>query len=253
MAKSLFSREMGIAVAASLGLHTLWMARDAEAVAIRQIPPAEVLFEAYEAPPPPKVETPEPEAKPVDNVKPEPVTQKLNAKSAPATALPAAAQAGKTLTAPEDADNGLADFTLVQGTGTEYIGGTTSSIGSGLSAVRGAASDKPAQKNTVVGKVAADATGPDRSERPRPLGNDWNCSRLFPNDPEAGDFATVSILVTVGLDGAPKSVTVLKEPGRGFGAAARACAMTQRFTVGRDRLGQPVVSSTPPVTVRFTR
>lgn len=253
MAQSLFSREMGIAVAASLGLHTVWMARDAEAVAMQQSAPAEILFEAYEAPPPPKDVTPEPETKPTDNVKPEPMTQKSSAKSAPATALPQAAQAGKTLTAPEDADSGLADFTLVQGTGTEYIGGTTSSTGTGMKAVRGAASDKPAVKNAVLGKVEAPATGPDRSERPRPLGNDWNCSRLFPSDPEAGDFATVSILVTVGLDGRPQSVAVLKDPGHGFGAAARACAMTQRFTVGLDRSGQPVTSTTPPVTVRFTR
>jgi protein TonB len=179
--------------------------------------------------------------------------QKSAAKTAAAMAAPAAAQAGKTLTAADDADSGLEDFTMVQGTGTEYVGGTTSSIGTNQQAVRGVASDKPAPQKAVVSKVLAPAAAMDASERPRPLGNDWNCSRLFPSDPEAGDSAAVILLVTVGLDGSPKSVTVLKEPGHGFGAAARACAMTQRFSVGRDRTGAPVVSTTPPVTVRFTR
>jgi protein TonB len=85
------------------------------------------------------------------------------------------------------------------------------------------------------------------------MGNDWNCSRLFPNDAEAGDSAIVSIVVTVAPDGTPKAVSVLRDPGHGFGAAARACALGQRFSIGLDREGNPTTATTPPITVRFTR
>ncbi|MGC4067736.1 MAG: hypothetical protein QM784_24420 [Polyangiaceae bacterium] len=253
MARFKMSREMGIAIATSVFVHAAWLVRDAGAADLRVSPPSEVLLEAYEAPPPAPTPVVE-ETKPVDNQKPEPIVQKDIAKvAARATALPAAAQAGKTLTASDDAAGDVADFTMVQGAGTEYAGGTTSSIGTSAKAVQGPASDSPPPPRAVVGTKNAAAAGPDLSRSPRPSGADWNCSSLFPRDPDAGDYATVSIVVTVGTDGAPKSVTILRDPGHGFGAAARACAMSQRYAVGLDRQGSPVLSTTPPITVRFTR
>jgi protein TonB len=253
MARIKMSREMGIAIATSLAVHAVWLVRDAGAANLRVNPPSEVLLEAYEAPPPAPAPAPE-EAKPVDNQKPEPIVQKSIAKTvAQPTALPAAAQAGKTLTAADDTAGDVADFTMVQGTGTEYAGGTTSSIGTSAKAVHGPAGDAPPPPRAVIGTKNAPAMGPDLSRSPRPSGADWNCSSLFPRDSDAGDYATVSIVVTVGADGAPKSVTVLRDPGHGFGAAARACAMRQRYAVGLDRQGSPVLSTTPPITVRFTR
>jgi protein TonB len=253
MARLKLSREMGIAVLTSVAVHAVWLVRDAGATNLRVNPPSEVLLEAYEAPPPTPAPQPE-EIKPVENQKPEPIVQKNVAKLAsPATALPAAAQAGKTLTADDDAAGDVADFTMVQGTGTEYVGGTTSSIGTSAKAVRGPATAVPPPPRAVVGTRNAAAVGPDLSRSPRPSGPDWNCSYLFPKDPDAGDYATVSIVVTVGIDGTPKSVAVLRDPGHGFGAAARTCAMSQRYAVGLDRQGSPTLATTPPITVRFTR
>jgi protein TonB len=243
---------MGIAAIASVAIHAVWLARDASASNLRVNAPSEIILEAYEAPPKPP--EPEPEVKPVDNQKPEPVLQKSVAKIAsPATKLPAAAQAGKTLTAADDGSGDVADFTMVQGSATDYAGGTTSAIGTSAKAVRGAASETPPSPKAVVSQKAAPASGPDLTRSPRPSGADWNCSHLFPRDPEAGDYATVSIVVTVSVDGSPKSVTVLRDPGHGFGAAARACAMSQRYSSGLDRQGNPALATTPPITVRFTR
>jgi protein TonB len=248
------SREMVIAGALSVGVHTVWLVQDAKAAHLRDVTPAEVILETYEAPPLPKIESPLPETKLVDNPKPEAASPKVTSKATqPATALPVAAQAGKTLTAADDAPAELADFTLVQGNGTEYVGGTTSAIGTNTQAVHGAASNKPRATAAIVGRVEAPALGPDRSRSPRPTGADWNCSRLFPQDPDAGDYAVVSIVVMVAADGSPKNVTVLRDPGHGFGAAARACAMSQRYSTGLNRDGQPTQATTPPITVRFTR
>jgi hypothetical protein len=48
-------------------------------------------------------------------------------------------------------------------------------------------------------------------------------------------------------------VSVLKDPGFGFGRVARQCAMRKTYTAGLDRSGKPVTTSTPPITVRFVR
>ena len=255
MAKLQPSREMIVAFVLSVGLHGLWLVQDAEAARLRVNTPAEVILEAYEAPVP-KVEPPppEPESKPIENTKPEPVRMKsVSNHTAQAVEPPPTAQAGKTLTAADDAPSDMADFTLVQGTGSEYVGGTTSSIGTNSKAVHGAASDRSKPLPVAARESNAVASGPDLSTSPRPTGSDWNCSRLFPQDPEAGDYATVSIVVTVATDGTPKAVTVLRDPGHGFGAAARTCAMSQRYSVGLNRQGQPTQATTPPITVRFTR
>jgi len=45
----------------------------------------------------------------------------------------------------------------------------------------------------------------------------------------------------------------VSEPGHGFGRAARMCALTKRYTPALDRDGNPVVGTTPPINVTFTR
>ena len=167
----------------------------------------------------------------------------------------AAAQAGRTLTAPETPDNtSIADFSMVQGTGDMYVGGTTSSIGTSAAAVHGAASLKAVSAQQASHAISNELpSGPDRSRGAKPNNTDWNCSSLFPSDPDAGDYATVVIAVTVQTTGKAKSVAVIRDPGHGFAAAARSCAMLQSFNVALDRLGQPIVATTPPIVVRFTR
>lgn len=252
MARLRISPEFAIAAITSVGLHVVWLTHEAKASYLKDSPPAEVILEAESVPVPPPV--PEPQAQPEPDNTPRPAqavsVRQDKADSRPA---PAAAQAGRTLTAPDNAAaSDIADFSLVQGTGTEYVGGTTSSTGTSKSAVRGVAAARPmpAQPNAAVGSGAGVL---DRSRGALPNGTDWNCSRLFPSDPNAPDFATVVIAVTVQTDGKPKAVTVIRDPGNGFAAAARSCAMLQSYRTAFDHMGSPMVGTTPPIVVRFTR
>lgn len=254
MARFGVSPELVVAGVASVALHALWLVHEAKASYVRESKPAEVLLEAEREPAPlPEPEIPKPEqTTPEKHAVNQPLPKAAATPQAPAQA---AAQAGKTLTAPETPDSSeVADFSMVQGTGDSYAGGTTSSIGTSASAVRGPANLKPvAVQSGSPGLGNSLPSGPDRSRGATPNGTDWNCSSLFPTDPDAGDYATVVIAVTVQTNGKPKSVAVIRDPGHGFAAAARACAMLQSYNVALDRAGQAIVSTTPPIVVRFTR
>jgi protein TonB len=256
MARLGISPELAMAVGFSVTLHAVWLAGEAKAARAPLASPQEVILEAEAVPmPPPAREEPTP---PAESPHPEAATANAPPAQRETTqaALPAPAQAGKTLTAPDNDDSAVADFTLVQGSGQTYAGGTTTTSGTSTTAVRGAASDQPigtAQRTARAAPAPSVAMGPDRSRGATPAVADWNCSRLYPTDPEAGDQAVVLIAVTVLPGGTAKAVTVLRDPGHGFGAAARACAMGQRFNAALDRQGTPVQSTTPPITVRFTR
>ncbi len=63
----------------------------------------------------------------------------------------------------------------------------------------------------------------------------------------------VRIMVTVGLDGRAQKVTVLSDPGHGFGRQAQQCAFRKSYSVALSSDGKPVVSTTPPFGVTFTR
>jgi len=255
MARMKISPEWAAAAVTSIALHAVWLAHDAKAMHLPKSEPAEVLIEA-EALPPPAVEQAKPEPAPQENIRPEPAPRTAPAQknAEPRTALPAAAQAGKTLTAPDSpSSSDMADFSMVQGEGAQYAGGTTSSIGTSAKAVRGPASASRDVGATAVAGSAQGSSGPDLRRQATPNGSDWNCSSLFPSDPEAGDYATVLIAVTVLPTGTPKSVVVIRDPGHGFGAAARSCAMRQSYRTAFDRQGNPIVATTPPITVRFTR
>jgi hypothetical protein len=67
------------------------------------------------------------------------------------------------------------------------------------------------------------------------------------------DAAAVSLRVLVGVDGLPKAVQVLEEPGFGFGSAAARCAMARKYQPGTDDRGVPIASWTPPIRLRFLR
>jgi periplasmic protein TonB len=249
-------KELIGAVVVSVGLHVAWLANEARASLLPQEEPQEVSLETVApAPVPPATpEPPQPLPEPTKAVEKAPVRVDQN----PKPPAPQAAQAGKTLTAAEnDESSDVADFTMVQGTGAAYVGGTTTHLGSSNIAVRGpVASAGPVAPSGAAGPrrpVEPVAAGPDRSRKAMPMGVDWNCSRLFPSDPEAGNNAVVLIAVTVQPDGSAKNVAIIRDPGHGFGAAARACALGQRFNPAWDREGQPIAATTPPITVRFTR
>jgi hypothetical protein len=254
MARSRISKELSLALAISLGLHAVWLVREAKASSAKVSEISEVSLETIA--PPPKVAETKPEEPPAPtNAPPEPVQrmQATHPSRASSQSAPSAAQAAKTLTAPDAAGaSDLADFTMVQGEGTSYAGGTTSAIGNSRSAVQGPVSDVAAALPRAA-VTSARESSVDRSRSATPAVPAWDCSRLFPSDADAGDYATVLIAVSVGSDGSAKRVAMLRDPGHGFGAAAIQCAMSQRFQAALDRTGNPVAATTPPILVRFSR
>jgi protein TonB len=174
--------------------------------------------------------------------------------AAPGRSAPSAAQAGKALTAPENAGpSDIMDFSLVQGEGTAYAGGTTTTHGISRTAVQGnVAPVASAFGHSGPAGAANPVSAVDRSTSPQPLNGNWDCSHLYPAG-AAPDFAMVRVVATVDTSGRVISVTVLSDPGSGFGEAAKRCALSQRFSPGLDREGRATVKSTPPIRVRFSR
>jgi hypothetical protein len=76
----------------------------------------------------------------------------------------------------------------------------------------------------------------------------------YPREADAAgvDAGFVSIQVTVGVDGAPLSATVQRDPGYGFGEAARLCALRARYEPALDQAGTPIVASTV-ININFQR
>jgi len=153
-----------------------------------------------------------------------------------------------------DAPVDLTSDGFVTGNG-EFRGGITSGAGTAKTAVR----DLKAQPGGVAtGTGAAPAPvakAPDKdlSQTASPIGTSWSdCG--FPAEAQLDgvEFGIVKLVVTVNPDGRAKSVTILSDPGSGFGNHARQCAMRRTFKPALDKSGQAVVSSTPPFTVKFT-
>jgi len=248
------------AAAAKAGLSLYHLALFAERVqsVVVERQRASIDIDKIEAPPLPKIEDEKPvEKQPEEKL---PVPPKAAAKDQPTEAAPPeAAQAGKLLTQEPSADDplDLTDQGFVTGEGDRYAGGTTAASGTSTTAVRdprARAGGKPGSTGEKPGAPASTApAGKDQSRPSAPASRNWNCG--FP--PEADfdqiDFATVMISVTVGTDGRAKSVSVLSDPGHGFGRLARSCAMRMQYNPGYDRNGQPVVKTTSPFPVRFTR
>lgn len=205
---------------------------------------------AQPPPPPPPPPAPEPTADPEVPTKAPPATR---AESAPP---PAAAEAGKVLTA-EPNPNEPVDLTgdgFVTGTGTAYAGGTTTSNGTSKTAVydpraRGAEAPAPA-----LPAAETHAGSSNLSRAARPLSEQWDDCGFPPEaDAEQINHARVSVAVTVAPDGSAKSVAVLSDPGYGFGQLARRCASRRRFQAALDNGGRPITSTTKPFTILFTR
>jgi|GEM_PF-238070 len=200
-------------------------------------------------PPPPPPEEPKPEPEPQARVP----SRGQQAEAPP----PAPAQAGKLLTAAADPDAPL-DLTgegFVTGDGDRYVGGVTSSKGTAQAPVRQALT-KPEGKvgGTGKGNPDADLNKPDLSRAPVPLDTVWNDCGFPPEaDTEQINYMKVRVVVTVGLDGRAQKVTVLSDPGHGFGRLAQQCAYRKTYGVGLNSDGKPIVSTTPPIGVTFQR
>jgi protein TonB len=199
-------------------------------------------------PPPPKEEPPPPEPEP------EPKAVVPRSEQAP----PAPAEAGKVLAQEPDPNEpvDLTGNTFITGDADRYAGGTTATNGTSKTAVRQTNAKPggiPGATGTKVGGAPPSVEKKDLGRAAVPSSRNWNCG--FP--PEADfdqiDYATVMLTVTVGTDGRAKSVTVLSDPGHGFGRLARSCALRMQYNPGYDKDGQPVVKTTAPFPVRFTR
>jgi hypothetical protein len=218
-----------------------------------EVRPALVVEMPVEAEPPAAAPPVEEAARaPVEATPPPRATKAVATPSAPA-----AARAGRTLVADAvpSTEPDVADFTLVQGTGDAYAGGTTSARGTADRAVAGPASDRPSPP-TAASPTSLPAALPvtvDRARAASPGGGDWSCSRLFPSDPDAPDHAAVTLVVEVDASGHASRVHVTRDPGHGFAEAARRCAAGQTFTPALDAIGQVVAGKTRPFVVRFSR
>lgn len=202
-------------------------------------------------PPPPPPEEPKPE--------PEPEPAKPAPKEPPPEAPPPSpAQAAKVLTADPQPNEGPVDLTdtIVTGNNNTFAGGNTSADGKSTKPVY-----NPMAAHTGTPNATGTGTAPpppravDRSRAPGLLGSvDWNdCPFPGEADAEQIDQAFVMIKVDVKPDGSPQNVTVIQDPGHGFGREARKCAMRKKYSQGLDLDGNPIAGTTKPFRVRFER
>ncbi len=217
-------------------------------------------IEAPPKPPPPADKPPEPPPPPEPDPMPAPAPKaEAKAKDDPYEPPPPPAEAAKVLTRKEDPDEpvDLTDKGTVSGDG-KALGGQQSGAGIGDEIVKNPAA-------SLTGKPGGTGTSSAPPPPPPPPGpnlsraatfegsTSWNCPFPPEADAEQIDEMVVNITVVVRPDGSPLSVSVLNDPGYGFGRAARTCALGHRFTPALDRTGQAMTGATPPIRVRFTR
>lgn len=207
---------------------------------------SQVDIDMTEPPKPPEPPPPEPDPEP-----PPPAAQQ---KAPEPQAPPAAAEAGKVLTAEADPDApvDLTDEGFVSSDGDRFAGGVTASSGTSKTAVR-----NPAAVATGIGTGTPKATvvaAPkvDLSRAPTVLDKNWDCPFPSEADAEGVNSAKVQVIVTVAPDGRARNATVVKDPGFGFGKAARTCAMRKAYVAALNSSGQPI-EQTFNINVRFTR
>jgi protein TonB len=230
---------IGRALAMQTGLHGF--ASEVE----RQLSHKRTLYEIrVEEPPPPPPPPPEPE--------PEPEPQPIHPVAA-ATPPPAPAQAGKVLAADPDPDEpvDLTGNTIVQGDAENYVGGVTASKGTGTQAVYNAVpsgTGPPAPPPPPV-QVKKE----DQSRQATPLSGSWNhCGFPAEADIEQVNYARVTVAVTIGADGTASNASVVQDPGYGFGALAKRCALREHYQPAKNRDGV-TVTATQLITINFKR
>jgi protein TonB len=162
---------------------------------------------------------------------------------------PALAQAGAVLTREARADDplDLSDEVFVTGQGAAYAGGVTSATGTSARAVAAAAGA------ALGGTTARERALPSRARGVGLSDPAWVCPWPAEAEALAVDEELVLVQVRVASDGRAEQVTLLSDPGRGFGEAARACALGTRFLPALDAAGRPLRASSAPIRVRFVR
>ena len=184
---------------------------------------------------------------------PEPVKAAPPPKAAAPAAPPAAAQAGKVLTADPDPDEPV-DLTqdgFVQGTADSFAGGVTATNGTSHTAVRDLQATGAGEPVAVAVKPVAPKA--DLSRAATPLSGSWDhCGFPAEADMEQVNSARVVIAVTIAADGHAQSANVVQDPGYGFGALAKRCALREHFSPALGRDGSPI-TATQVITINFRR
>jgi hypothetical protein len=153
-----------------------------------------------------------------------------------------------------DAPVDLTGDGFVTGNG-EFRGGITASAGTAKTAVRDIKAQPggtPGGTGTAPAPVAK-ANEPDLSRAAAPPSQAAWQSCGYPSEAQMDgvDFGVVQMAVTVDTNGRAKSLSILKDPGSGFGGHARNCAMRLSFPVALDKAGKPIVGTTAPFSIRF--
>jgi periplasmic protein TonB len=236
-------------LAVALALHAAaWFAatRSNREQLVERSPRPSELEVTLDAPPPPApspAQPPPPAAAPPPNAAlASPKLKLSHVASAPAQAAAIVAREADP-NAPVD----LSADAFVTGTASAYAGGVTAASGTSTTAVSSLAAP------VALPPTAAAAETPPLSRPVRLSADEWQCP--WPREAEAAevDEQLVTLRVHVDAEGRARSVSLLGEPGFGFGAAARACALQSRFSPALDRAGHPVAATSPPIRVRFTR
>lgn len=208
---------------------------------IAEPPPEPEPEEVAEIPPPP--EPPPPPPKPAE---PEDPYEDIHTPPA---------EAAKILTAPTEPNEPPAppDQGFASGNGDGVGFGMVAGSGDGKAPTY---DPRARVVNINKGPLPEPTKGPPRNDpdysRPASAVYGFTSDCDFP-DGASVDTAVVQVAVTVGTDGKARRVDVVSDPGQGFGAAARVCAMKQPYRPARDKTGRIVVAKTAPFRVRFTR
>jgi periplasmic protein TonB len=211
----------------------------------------ELATETDPEPPPPLAPDPEPAELPPDPVARAPTKMAPRpAANPPPRAAPRGA-VGALLTTGETADSADPVAFLSDPNGDVYGSGVVARGGRAAEGSRllpgPAVAEAPRQNTADVVTPAADLT------RAPSLDAADACRGFFPTE-AAVDTAKVDLIVIVQANGRVASVSIAGESpaGEGFGAAARACLLSQRFTPGKSRAGRAVAASAS-VRLHFTR
>jgi hypothetical protein len=107
-----------------------------------------------------------------------------------------------------------------------------------------AKSPAPAARTTTPTGASGGEPAPPTVPTPSVFpGEAWNCpSPGHPahSDPSKQEHAEVFVRIYVDANGNPEKVDVLEDPGRGFGEAARECAMRRSYRPAIDAKGSAV-------------
>lgn len=240
---------------ALFGLVVVAVPEDAPLVA--SVAPAQVTRWVEVALPVQKVLPPEPEAEPQPpkpqraarprSVKPRPKTPEPppEPESLVQEPAPEAAAAPDVLTQAPAASSTPAAPQVVSGQSAAMVGGQSAGAGTAQEPVRSG--------QAQVGGVL-NARGSASANRARPPrlagGSQWDCPWPEEGDMVDEDEPTVTLRVQVTSSGQVRKVTVVEDPGYGFGQEARRCAMRKRWQPALDPAGRPT-ENVALVAVRF--